>query len=295
MFGREIIKHNLNRFHATMIKEYFIIFMLLSLVYESSAQSNSHTQVYSIDSINYARKKDIPTINKAIDYYINGNYKAALETINKLPTNLYYNNPGSLYLAANCHFNLKDYQSAITCYSLTLANDPNAIRVYFFRGLSLLEEKKYSGAAADFAAFLLHNLEHKDAQFNLTLSLCKDGQVTRGIQKFESFTPKDSTYYLDLCDFYYDYANDPDKALAVLEKGLLEFPAFIEGLLSASILCSDLHQDEKALQYVNKAIALKPAYGKAYYVRGLIYEELFLPTDAETNFDRARELGYEWE
>lgn len=101
----------------------------------------AQSDLYSIESINYARRIDIPVINKAIEYFIKENYVAARETLNKLPKKLYFNNPGYLYLIANCSFNLREYNTAITQYSLTPYADPTAIRVYFFRGLSLLEKK----------------------------------------------------------------------------------------------------------------------------------------------------------
>jgi Tfp pilus assembly protein PilF len=43
---------------------------------------------------------------------------------------------------------------------------------------------------------------------------------------------------------------------------------------------------------VDKAIELDPQYGSTYYLRGLIYDGLGMPLEANRDYQTAAELGF---
>ena len=60
-----------------------------------------------------------------------------------------------------------------------------------------------------------------------------------------------------------------------------------------ALVALELGQYERAIEDLNEAIRLDPQYAKAYFNRGVIYERLGKSTEAERNFAKAKELGYE--
>ena len=51
--------------------------------------------------------------------------------------------------------------------------------------------------------------------------------------------------------------------------------------------------NEQAIQYYDEAIRLDPNYAKAYYGRGLAYEEIGEEAKAAADFAKAKQLGFE--
>jgi Flp pilus assembly protein TadD len=54
-----------------------------------------------------------------------------------------------------------------------------------------------------------------------------------------------------------------------------------------------LGQYERAIQDYDVVIRLDPQEAMAYYIRGLVYERLGKTKEAELDFQKAKELGYE--
>jgi tetratricopeptide (TPR) repeat protein len=50
---------------------------------------------------------------------------------------------------------------------------------------------------------------------------------------------------------------------------------------------------EQAIQNYGEAIRLEPQVGEGYHYRGLAYEEMGKTKEAERDFAKAKELGYE--
>ena len=61
----------------------------------------------------------------------------------------------------------------------------------------------------------------------------------------------------------------------------------------ASITPQDPHLYEQAIQNYGEAIRLEPQVGEGYHYRGLAYEEMGKTKEAERDFAKAKELGYE--
>ena len=83
--------------------------------------------------------------------------------------------------------------------------------------------------------------------------------------------------------------------LAIVPAGyrLLVIAGQIGNLADGSIVDGLEAQYEQAIQDLDEAIRLNPEDGRAYYNRGISYEEMGKTKEAERDFAKAKELGVE--
>ena len=58
---------------------------------------------------------------------------------------------------------------------------------------------------------------------------------------------------------------------------------------------ADLGEHELAVQDLTEAIRLDPQYAIAYYNRAIAYQHLGMTEESESDFDKAKELGFDSE
>src|SRR5882724_2209687 len=75
-------------------------------------------------------------------------------------------NPRSYFIRADCRFSLKDYEAAIDDYNTAISNyssyystDKYKGRLYYWRGRSKQNLKRYNDAISDFSSSLTYNYE----------------------------------------------------------------------------------------------------------------------------------------
>lgn len=143
-------------------------------------------------------------------------------------------------------------EEAVTLYSISLGYAPQSIGIYYDRGLALMNWGKFKGAASDFAAYLIHFPDEKDAIGYLGKCLVKDGQPDNAIKYLENYSNKDSTLINDLAIYYIEYKRDHNRAIDLWQMSLELYPDFDAALENLSITYSETNDYENAFRYIKK-------------------------------------------
>lgn len=260
------------------------------LIASGGATAQSETPWFT-----YKQAKDTLIFNQAVDLYENNRYTEALKVLDKLPKRHYGQESGSWYLRGQCFYYLEQNDKAIEAFSIALKSEPEATRIYYYRGYAFMESEKYTTALSDFAAYAIHHPKDCEVAINIAYCLSKLDQVDDGIRYLEDFEPKDTTVYFKLSHLYSEYKENYTKGIEMLEKVLAIDSTHDDALHDLSITYYELGNYEKALEVIDRLIILTPNYGKAYYMRGVYEEETGREDLAEVSFKIAREKGYTWD
>jgi len=240
------------------------------------------------------RAKDTLVYNQAYNLYRNGQYEEARKEIKKLPKKLYETDAWYLRFSGQCNFGLKNYEQAIFDFNLCMAYYPQYIGLYYNRAFVLMEVEQYKAAASDFAAYAIHT-DDPDCTINLAYCLAKDNLVDKALRILEQYPQKDTSFYYSIAVYYIEYKNDLRNGILNLEKALILNSAYTDALEYLSIAYSEMFDNDKAIEIINKLIDLKPSYGRVYYLRGVYEEENGLEQSAAESFRKAKNMGYHWD
>ena len=197
------------------------------------------------------------------------NYNKALEYFNKVVNNFRGEEDDSrIYIVrAFLYEDLKNYDKAIVDYNKAIELDPKDSHPYYFLGQIYQNQKlDYDKAITDYEkAISLNSLEEAD----LTNTYY---QLARSLGELKQFEKQLFNY------------------LKILELD----PISINTMNEIGVLYTRIYNDnEKALEYYNRAIELDSTYANAIYNRGFIYLNLGNTNKALNNFNRAIELDSE--
>ncbi len=205
-------------------------------------------------------------------------------------------------------------------FSTAIKLDPDYPATYSYRAVYYADNGKPAQAIEDINTLfrLLPSEKRTDTQA-AALHLIRGGiygrmnqfsQATADFSKAIEMNPKDPYYYLSRAFLLYGKTGQYEKMLADANKAHELDPKMAEpyALRAMYFLLKDnpepvkentyvpmtmnIKHASEALAEVNQAIALNPKYALAYNFRGLIYKELGNMQLAQTDFARARELGY---
>ena len=134
-------------------------------------------------------------------------------------------------------------------------------------------------------ASVYSNKEKYDEAIEILEKLYKDNPDSEKIKKILIKTLFDYGGYLND-----NYISDYNKALFIFSKILdLEHKNY-RALYNLGITYYNLKKNENALEYYNKALAIKPDYKYCYYNIGLIYEDMEELQKALESFEKALEI-----
>ncbi|MCJ7443110.1 MAG: tetratricopeptide repeat protein [Methanotrichaceae archaeon] len=252
-------------------------------------------------------------------FYLN-RYSESIDCFDKAIA-LEPNNPHNWIYKANATEKLGKSDEAFACYNNATLADPQNAYAWGIKGHFLLGEGRYEEAIDCFDKAL--KLEPQNADF-----WCDKGHALVLLQKFDPVNGK--IEFLDC--FFKALEIDPqnaqtwynlgevDKITGNKERAEEKFSNagtcfFIKNMFGKAIECSDkvieinsrnalawnikgmsLNNQDKyneAIQAYDKAIKIDPNYAEAWHNKGHVLNALGHASEAEANFAKAKELGYQ--
>ncbi|MBI5847149.1 MAG: tetratricopeptide repeat protein [Nitrospirae bacterium] len=170
-----------------------------------------------------------------------------------------------------------------------------------FLGIALLDEMKIDEAINHLEIAIRDKPDFAEAHYNLGNAWGKKGNTSKAIDSFGRailFKPDFMDAYLNRAILYVrlgDYGRAEADVLRVLAFNLQPSatnhctPEETNFLLGT--IYSDTGDQEKAIEYISRAITFKPTYYAAYLKRGLVYKKAGRSADAAADFTRACQGG----
>lgn len=205
-----------------------------------------------------ARRKALVLLNAGIAAYTLGLYKDAIayETAaleaDSRLADAYENR-------AQAHGKLGQLAEALSDYASAISVAPRSARAYLGRGILMLENGAVDRAMPDFGRAIEIDPQLSEAYYNRGLALMQMTEYGRAEQDF--------TYVIGL---------NPADANAYLNRARAR----------------SMQGNSKARGDFDRAIALKPEWAAAWYLRGRFLDKDGKVEEANSDFQRAYELGY---
>ena len=191
------------------------------------------------------------------------------------------------------HFQQKEFDTAIACFTVSVACNDHVDKSYYLRGNAQLELKNFEAAISDYSAALAHNQRLIEALLNRGTAYQEVGQVAAAMSDFTQaigMHPK-------LFNGYYCRArlskalNAPSEALADFQMALELSPGSIIIRNSIGSVHLELNDFTKALQIFDEILSDAPDYVPALSNRGAALKAQSRHQDARRDFEKAVKIA----
>jgi len=166
-----------------------------------------------------------------------------------------YNNRGYMYNEFG------QYKEAIADFNKGISLDSTYGRLYLNRGLAYARQKMYDLAMADYTKSIKYDTTEQQTYMN------RGGIYTDVLGKYDS----------GISDFQHALRINPENVEAIDNLGVSYFKK---------------EDYDKALEWYNKSLALKPDDGKVYYFRALVYGAKKDYANAIADAESSRKFGF---
>lgn len=198
-----------------------------------------------------------------------------------------------LFLIANCHFYLNQYESAITDFDKIIQAKPDYVIALSNRGYIYALLGDYDRALADLDHAILIEPNYASAYINRGLTFGLQGQFDQAISDFNyvlQIEPNSADAYGNRGNAYLG-KNEFNLAISDYDNALRINPDFVPFYNNRGAAYAQLGQYERAIQDYSKAIELNPDFAVAYRNRSNAYQSLGKTAEAEADFKKYEELS----
>lgn len=161
-------------------------------------------------------------------------------------------------------------------------------------GFVLYHNKRYVDARTQFEVCVLAFPSYGDCHHGLAMTLRELGEFTSALSEHDkalNLGPKRYDYHLERGSTYMRMMDYPS-ALADYEACLKLNPDFGDCHNALGMLYREMADWENSLRHHEIALGLNPSRGDFYWERGVTYQRLGKNDLADSDFAKARELGY---
>lgn len=218
----------------------------------------------------------------------------ARESLAELSAGARYRVPSALELktVGLDYLLLKDLPSAEKWLTASVALNPQDAQAWFYLGRTKYSETKYAGAIEAFAHCLKIDPENVVAEYNVGLSYEGLNQNDEAIQAYQNAIAweakngaKSPDPFVGLARLYL-HQNQPEKALSYLEQAVAAFPQV--GLAHEELgkAYSVLQRLPEAQRHLEKAVQLSPQKASVRCLLGQVYQQQKMTAKAQAEFER---------
>lgn len=263
-------------------------FELISL-YKSGQikQKNLTKKVIELyESILQLEKDNIKaSIELPIYLYKTGSKRKASEMLVKFGQK-YQNNDAIMTAMAKELINNKNNNDAMIVFNEILSADPGNSTLHYLAGLTFDSLNKKDEAISHFLKVTPDSKQYQKAVFHTAYLYSQQKKTEQAIKYLESksgYFQKNTDFITYLASFY-EESNQLDKAMSLLQKGLVDAPDDTELLFRVGVISDKTDDKKSCIEAMKKVIELDSGHANALNYLGYTYAEL------DINLDEAEEL-----
>jgi tetratricopeptide (TPR) repeat protein len=191
---------------------------------------------------------------------------------------------------------LKDLPSAEKWLTASVTLNPQDTQAWFYLGRTKYSQTKYAGAIEAFAHCLKLDPENTSAEYNVALSYEGLNQPDEAIQAYQNAIVwearsevKSADPFIGLARFYL-HQNQPEKAVTYLEQAVAAFPQLSLAHEELGKAYSVLHRLPEAQEQLEKAVQFAPQKASLWCQLGQVYQQEKMTAKAQAEFERCSAL-----
>jgi tetratricopeptide (TPR) repeat protein len=261
--------------------------IIVAILCVATLQSYSQSKYPGFE---YFNAKDTLVYNAAWAQYEKNDYEGAIKTLKSLG-NKYDADAATNRLIGLCLTELAEYEKALTLFGLAISNSPRTYGLFVDRAGVWAKMDFNRAYAADLAAYVIYFPDDAEQVYNFALALYELGRTKEALAWIEEFKDKDESLLI-LNAWLLAELENYAKAAAILEDVLKTSPESQQALEDIAVYYYYAEAPEPGIAKTDKLIQLKPEYGRAYYLRGLLMQLNGRDYEAELDFDTAEAKGY---
>lgn len=237
-------------------------------------------------------EKDVELTQAGIQQVHKGNLLRALVLFDKA-LKINSRNSIALYNKGFTLENLNRFEEAVAVYSATIAVKADD-KYYLRRGYCYFQTQQYEKALQDYNILIPKYPNSSDLLIKRAKIYIKLKQWPDVLKDFDSYLEKNPTDYVvrvSRTQLLVKLGREKE-ANTEAEEIFKEYPQ--SPIVINNLARSLLRQDTviKALEYINKAIKIRPSYAAAYITRAQIYCQLKNKEKAIKDYSKAQKLGF---
>jgi tetratricopeptide (TPR) repeat protein len=222
----------------------------------------------------------------------------ARESITELSEGAKYGTPSAfdLKILAMDYVLLRDNSLAAKYLTLALKSEPKDPQGWFYLGRIFYSQDEFAGAIVAFENCLKLEPRNAVTEYNVGLSYEGLKQNEEAIQAYETAIEwqgqngvKSSKAFTSLARIYLD-ENQPEKALPYLQQAVAAFPEVALAHEELGRVYSALNQLPEAQKELEKAVSLEPEAASVHLMLGQVYRKRGMADKAKSEFQKAQEL-----
>lgn len=196
------------------------------------------------------------------------------------------------YFRANVHFDIGDYDRAISDNTMASDLDPDLASAYFNRANAYAIKKLYKEAIADYDQAIKKRPNHANSHYGRGFAYYCLGNHNEAMRSFDTSASIDSNnvgVFVGRGQIYHD-KGEYDRAIEEYDRSIRLTPAWAQLYNSRGNVYRANGEYSRAISDFDHAIRLTPSYAKAYFNRGLTYYEIKDFDHAISDFDSTIKL-----
>lgn len=200
------------------------------------------------------------------------------------------------FYRANVHFDIGDYDRAISDNTMASDLDPDFASAYFNRANAYAIKKLYKEAIADYDQAIKKRPNHANAHYGRGFAYYCLGNHDEAMRSFDTSASIDSNnvgVFVGRGQIYHD-KGEYDRAIKEYDRGIRAAPNWAQLYNSRGNVYRANGEYKRAISDFDHAIRLMPSYAKAYFSRGLTYYELKDFDHAISDFDSTIKWNPSW-
>ena len=222
----------------------------------------------------------------------------ARESLAELSAGARYRAPGAsdLKIVGLNYLLLKDLPSAEKWLTASVALASQDAQAWFYLGRTKYSETKYAGAIEAFQHCLKLDPENASTEYNVALSYEGLNQNDEAIQAYQRAIAWDAMSKVKSVDPFiglarlYLHRSQPERAVTYLEQAVAAFPQVALAHEELGKAYSVLHRMPEAQQQLEKAVQLLPQKASAQCLLGQVYQQEKMIAKAQAEFERCSAL-----